>query len=212
MLRCHPLLLRSCTTQATSILWVIWMASVSCSAQTLVIGLYDYSDLTTKETADLTETTGLAFGHAGIHIVWRYCRGPEAAESRTTCEGEIPANEIVVRLQPDGARTSNDDWTPRLGQALVTAEGGSYASVFVPAVRSQAARLALPFGLLLGYAVAHEVGHCLLGPGHSYTGLMRSVWNRNDAGEMSRLSLHLTKQEARKVVARVSLAEAAARR
>jgi hypothetical protein len=46
--------------------------------------------------------------------------------------------------------------------------------------------------------VAHEVGDCLLGPGHSYAGLMRGAWNRKDASEMSRLSLHLTKQEARK--------------
>lgn len=27
---------------------------------------------------------------------------------------------------------------------------------------------------------------------------MRGAWNRKDASEMSRLSLHLTKQEARK--------------
>jgi hypothetical protein len=60
--------------------------------------------------------------------------------------------------------------------------------------------------------VAHEIGHCLLGPGHSYAGLMRGAWNRKDASEMSRLSLHLTKQEARKAVARLTLAEPAAQR
>jgi hypothetical protein len=66
--------------------------------------------------------------------------------------------------------------------------------------------------LLLAYAVAHEAGHCMLGPGHSYAGLMRGVWNRNDVWEMSRFSLHLTKQEARKAVARLTLAEPTARR
>jgi hypothetical protein len=65
---------------------------------------------------------------------------------------------------------------------------------------------------IMGYAVAHEVGHCLLGPGHSYAGLMRGAWNRKDAGEMSRLSLHLTKQEARKAVGRLALAEPAPQR
>ena len=60
--------------------------------------------------------------------------------------------------------------------------------------------------------MAHEVGHCLLGPGHSYAGLMRGAWNRKDAPEMSRLSLHLTKQEVRKAVARLTLAEPAAQR
>jgi hypothetical protein len=46
-----------------------------------------------------------------------------------------------------------------------------------------------------------------LGPGHSYAGLMRGVWDRKDASEMSRFNLHLTKQEARKAVSRLTLLE-----
>jgi hypothetical protein len=38
----------------------------------------------------------------------------------------------------------------------------------------------MAFDLLMGYAVAHEVGHCLLGPGHSYAELMRGAWNRKE--------------------------------
>ena len=185
------------------------MASASCSAQTLVIGLYDYSDLSAKETARLTETADLAFAHSGIRIVWRHCRGALAVASGTTCEGEMQVNEIVMRLQPGGPRSSHDG---RMGRTIVTAEGGYYASVFVPSVRAQATGFGIAFDLLMGYAVAHEVGHCLLGPGHSYAGLMRGTWNRKDASEMSRISLHLTKQEARKAVARLTLAESAAQR
>src|SRR6185437_16219416 len=94
-----------------------------------------------------------------------------------------------------------------MGDAIVNEQGGHYTRVFVPAVRAQAAGLGVTFERLLGYAVAHEAGHCLLGPGHSYAGLMRSPWNRKDADGMSRLSLHLTKQEDRKAVARLTLDE-----
>ena len=87
-----------------------------------------------------------------------------------------------------------------------------FASVSVPAVRAQAAEFGIAFDLLLGYAVAHEAGHCLLGPGHSNSGLMRAAWNRKDSEEMTRLSLHLTRQEARKAAARLSVAELAAKR
>ena len=96
--------------------------------------------------------------------------------------------------------------------AVVNAAGGTYATVFVPAVRAQAAGFGVAFDILLGYAVAHEAGHCLLGPSHSYAGLMRGAWDRKDAGEISRFSLHLTKEEARKAVARLTLAEGAAQR
>ena len=194
-----------------SLPWILWLVSASCSAQTLVIGLYDYSDLSAKETLRLTEVADLAFGHSGIHVVWRHCRGALAAASGTTCEGEIQVNEIVVSLQPAGPHSS-DDGTLHMGRSIVTAEGGYYASVFVPAVRAQAAGFGMAFDLLMGYAVAHEAGHCLLGPGHSYAGLMRGAWNRKDASEMSRLSLHLTKQEARKAVARLTMAGSAAER
>src|SRR5258706_15488946 len=73
--------------------WILWMASVSCSAQTLVIGLYDYADLSAKETVRLTETTGRAFAHAGVRVVWRYCRGVLAGA--TMCEGAMQVNEIA---------------------------------------------------------------------------------------------------------------------
>ena len=185
------------------------LASASCSAQTLVIALYDYADLPAKEVVRLSETADLAFAHSGIHLAWRHCRGALVVPDATTCEGEMQVNEIVMRLQPGEPRGSNDG---RMGQSIVTPQGGNYASVIVPAVRAEAAGFGVAFDLLMGYAVAHEVGHCLLGPGHSHAGLMRGRWNRSDAGEMSRLGLHLTKQEARKAVARLTLAEQAAQR
>jgi hypothetical protein len=102
------------------------MATASCYAQTLVVGLYDYSDLSAKETVRLTETADLAFAHSGIHVVWHHCRGALAAMPETTCEGEMQVNEIVVRLQPGGPRSSHDG---QMGHSIVTAAGGSYASV-----------------------------------------------------------------------------------
>ena len=153
-----------------ALLWILWMASASCSAQTLVIGIYDYSDLSAKETAHLTETADLAFAHSGIRVVWHHCRGALAVASGITCEGEIQVNEIVMRLQPGRPRSSHDG---RMGHTIVTAEGGYYASVFVPSVRAQAAGFGMPFDLLMGYAVAHEAGHSMLGPVHSSEGLMR---------------------------------------
>jgi hypothetical protein len=182
---------------------ILWMASASCSAQTLVIGLYDYSELSAKETVRLTETADQAFANSGIHVRWLQCRGVLAVAPGTVCEGEMQANEIVLRIQPGGNPSSKED---KMGSAIVNTEGGSYAIVFVSAVRAQAAGFGVAFDILLGYAVAHEAGHCLLGPGHSYAGLMRGAWNRKDAGEISRLSLHLTKQEARKAVAALGTA------
>lgn len=196
----------------TPLPFILWAASAACSVQTLVIGLYDYADLSAKETTRLTETAGRALAGSGIQVVWAHCRGGLAVAPATACETALQANQIVMRLNPSGLPSSNAERVQHLGRTLSTADGGQYASVSVAAVRAQAAEFGIAFDLLLGYAVAHEAGHCLLGPGHSNSGLMRAAWNRKDSEEMSRLSLHFTKQEARKAVARLAQAELTARR
>jgi hypothetical protein len=187
--------------------WVVWMALASCSAQTLVIRLYDYSGLTANDAQRLTQTVDRAFDHSGVHIKWQHCLGALALPSGTACQGETPFDQIAVNLRPQTAPKFNNK-RPCMGQANVNEVGGYYANVFVLAVREQAARFGLPFGLLSGYVIAHEVGHCLLGPGHSYAGLMRGRWSLEDAQEISQSGLHLTNQEREKALARIALLNA----
>ena len=193
-----------------SIPFLLSIASAVCSAQTLAVSLHDYSGLSAKETLQMIQTVDLVFANAGFKIDWRQCRGALASPPHATCENELQDNEIVMRLQPAVIRRAVPNQSFRsedtivLGHTAATTAGGYYASVAVQSVRQQAAEFSVPFDRLIGYAVAHEIGHCLLGPGHSYAGLMRAVWNRKDAEAISRLSLHLTKEECRKAVARLS--------
>jgi hypothetical protein len=194
---------------------MVWMATVAIygaqrmEAQTLNVGLYDYANLSAKEIGRLTETASLILADSGIQVTWVHCRGPLALTQAAACATEPQANRLVVRLLPDHPRMSSED---AMGHAQVDAEGGSYASVFVSAVRAKAPGFGVASALLMGYVLAHELGHCLLGPHHSETGLMRGGWNRKDAVEISQLSLHLTKQQAQKAVARLGQAELMATR
>ncbi len=191
---------------AADVFWILWTGATAGSAQTLRIALYDYSGMSARGTERLVATADAVFAHSGIHLVWLHCRGIGAPANESGCSEKMQPNEMAVRIQPAGPPSVDSSGAP-LGRSFVTAAGGSYATVFVRAVQALAARFGVPFDLLLGYAVAHEAGHCILGPGHSYAGLMRPSWNRKDAGEISRLGLHLTKQEAREAVVRLKLAE-----
>jgi hypothetical protein len=192
--------------------WILWMAAASSSAQTLVIGLYDYSNFSAKETARFTETARLALADSGIQVVWQQCRGALATTPGEMCDRQLHDNEIVMRLQPAGPASTKGGRLEHLGRSMVTAEGGQYASVSVAAVKSLAAEFGVAYELLLGYAVAHEAGHCLLGPGHSSLGLMRAAFNRKDAEAMTQMNLNLTKQESRKALARLAAAQPVAAR
>jgi hypothetical protein len=191
---------------------MVWMAAAAIgygapnTNQTLVIGLYDYANLSAKEIGRLTETAAMVLADSGIQVAWAHCRGALAATPAAACEAGPQANRLVVRLLPERPRMSTAD---AMGHAAVDAEGGNYASVFVPAVRAQAPGFGVSSDLLMGYVLAHEVGHCLLGPHHSDTGLMRGGWNRKDAVEISRLGLHLTKEQGRKAAAKLAAAESA---
>jgi hypothetical protein len=103
--------------------FALCIAAASCSAQTLVIGLYDYADLSARETTRLTETAGLALTDAGIQVVWAHCRGALAAPPAAACEREMQANQIVMRINPTGLPSSNGDRVQHLGKTLATAFG-----------------------------------------------------------------------------------------
>jgi hypothetical protein len=60
-----------------------------------------------------------------------------------------------------------------------------------------------PTAIILGHAMAHELGHLLLGMNsHSRDGLMRAQWNRGDLAEAVRGNLLFSAQESTRMRSR----------
>jgi len=124
---------------------------------------------------------------AGVQAVWRHCRmasGPSAT-SADDCRDELDDDEVIVRIvrAPAGFGGANASF----GYSLVNTDArrGSLATVFGDHVSAASDRVRLEPGTLLGRAMAHELGHLLLGTNtHSTEGLMRAVWP--DAALLSR--------------------------
>ena len=57
--------------------------------------------------------------------------------------------------------------------------------------------------LFLGHMMAHEVGHLLLGTGHSVDGIMHCPWNRQSRDLAAQGSLLFLRQEAKPMRAAV---------
>ena len=45
---------------------------------------------------------------------------------------------------------------------------------------------------ILGHAMAHEIGHLLIGPSHSQVGIMQAEWTREDLASAARNQLSFT--------------------
>ena len=129
-------------------------------------------------------TAGAILGRAGIEVTWRDCGVPGEAGAlpAAACDEPLRRNELLVRLVPAGTADGRSD-AGTLGFAFVDlgAGGGSLATVYVDRVRAMAQAAGVEPAALLGRAIAHEVGHLLLGTNrHAAHGLMRASWSVAD--------------------------------
>ena len=140
----------------------------------------------TAITVRVYQTAGLSFaleqralaeakallGTAGVDVYWRRCTGDHAA----ACQPPLGPSELLVRMIRTGASWQGVSAT--LGEAHVDRQtgGGLLATVHVYRVVRLADEAGTDPGVLLGRVTAHELGHLLMGEGHSFIGLMRPDW------------------------------------
>ncbi|MBZ5586362.1 MAG: hypothetical protein LAQ30_30080 [Acidobacteriia bacterium] len=88
-----------------------------------------------------------------------------------------------------------------MGRAFPTepSGAGSMADAYLQAVQDFAERHEPDDGALLGFVIAHELGHLLLGPGHARDGVMQSPWGRKEVEAARRRSLLFNKEEAARI-------------
>lgn len=152
--------------------------AASASAPTLIVRVYDAFGVDADELQQARTTLEGVLDAADVHVLWRHCRaaGPDP------CRERPGSNELVIRLLR-APRVAGEVSRLPLGhsplqQSSPTAQRrGSFATVYPDRVRTLARRADSHPGLLLGYAMAHEVGHLLLGTtSHPDGGLMRPHW------------------------------------
>jgi hypothetical protein len=86
--------------------------------------------------------------------------------------------------------------TDAAGFAVLTQGDSSYAAISYPAVEETANSLEADPVTLLGASLAHEVGHLLLGPAHTATGIMRAHFALHDVEMASRGELLFSADQA----------------
>jgi hypothetical protein len=159
------------------------------AGQTVTVRTYNNFGVTPEDLAAARPHVESVFKDAGVTVAWVDCwfRDKEVAESAERCAQPLKANEIILRLQ--AASPLPGKRYVSMGFALVNiAEGTPFlATVYADLVRSVSRDAHLDYRLLLGRAIAHEIGHLLLDNNqHAQSGLMRAGWSnaelRQNAG------------------------------
>jgi hypothetical protein len=154
--------------RVTATLLIALATAEDAGAARLVVRTYDLAGLAGEEVAVAQAAASAILHEAGLVLEWRDCS--------PGCVDEPGARHIVLRI----ARAPRSAVAGSLGYAVVDieAESGALATVFADRIASAAGRTRVGMPLLLGRAIAHEIGHLLLGTSrHSASGLMRALWS-----------------------------------
>jgi hypothetical protein len=151
---------------------------------TVAVRTYDYARVPRQQLATARAEAERIFRNARIEIQWVECKVPESPDGAACTEPLAAALDLMLRLidrAPD--YVSAPGRVVALGESLVDREerGGVLMTVDLSPVRTIADRAATGMPILLGRAIAHEIGHLLLGSAdHSRLGLMRALWSHDE--------------------------------
>lgn len=168
------------------VLAIMAVATATADTRRILVRVYDTGTVDAGARAEAIRTAAAIIGHAGVDVEWHDCTQDGLAPS---CQNSRRTGNLVVRIMPTIGSASTrgsaiearvaEDADRELGLAIVDpgTRGGAMATLFHDQVETVARRTGVDPAELLGRALAHEIGHLLLGvTGHSPTGLMRAVW------------------------------------
>jgi len=119
-----------------------------------------------------------------VEIRWLSCAEMNVEDARMR-------TDFIVRVRAGGNLT-----TPGLasldlmGRAFLNSEGAGFiADIYYARIQELTRQFPMASSdRVLGYTMAHELGHLLIGPGHRANGIMRGPWGQ---AEFEALSLRL---------------------
>jgi hypothetical protein len=146
------------------------------------------------------ETTGI-LNRAGVGIIWLDCAGDSAPCQRPRGPADFPFR--ITTQRPTWTSQENLGFTDHAG-------GDGLAGVNYPAVLKLAEKLnGFAHGItpaavyapgFLGAAIAHEIGHLILGANaHSHEGVMRAEWGREQFELISAGRLDFAPDQAKRL-------------
>jgi hypothetical protein len=144
------------------------------------VRVYNAAVMPAADQAAALRAAATILAAAGIGTSWLPCGGVAPDTTAAVCNTPLSPSELSVRLvKLPGTASARGEL--QLGYSLVdtTARAGTLATIYADRVAWLAGEAAVDMPTLVGLAIAHEIGHLLLGTNaHSATGLMRAIWAR----------------------------------
>ena len=161
-------------------------------ANPVTVRVYETSQLDPSVKTAALNLARTTLAAAAVDVSWKPC-GPRAGAA--LCD-RPPAGELVLRIVRSTVRY--DRRSLPLGDALVNTASADaiLATVYLDRVVRVARAARMDTRTLLGYAIAHELGHLLLAStSHNTRGLMRPIWRDEELRSARSADWSFTAQE-----------------
>ena len=125
---------------------------------------------------------------AGVDVAWPAC----------PCVSPVRPSELVVRITAASAASTPGS----LGFSYVDIglRAGTLATVFADRVQTMAAFARINDGELLGWVIAHELSHLLIGTrDHESHGLMRGEWKASEVARQRPSDWRLSRADSLRI-------------
>lgn len=167
---------------------------------TITLRVYNYAHIGTGLLFRSEGEAAAILRQAGVETVWVDCPLSEPELDRfPACQRPMGRADFVLRIRSSAITPEAAARDDALGSARACLPDGigCSAEVFYQRVADWASGGDIAAYQLLGHAMAHEIGHLLLGPNsHSREGIMRPHWNLTDLQVIAQASLRFTPEQA----------------
>jgi hypothetical protein len=191
LLNCCALLLLMATNSFTQ--------AKDAEPGTLVLSVFNNASVPAEILAQGELRAAYILSQAGIQVEWLNCpvKGlpvPDQFERPSLCSSIAYPSHLSVRILYMGKSVRGDIF----GEAFTNSTGkGTHINLYYAHLAESGACRVLSEGALLGYVIAHEVGHLLLGTdSHFREGIMQGHWEKMQLRDAARGNLQFTPQQA----------------
>ena len=148
-------------------------------AEPILVLVHNFANVEPGVLKPAEQTAARVLATGGVQVQWLECQ--EGSREPEQCQNGPDPSVLVLHLLPAGV-TRRAAPSGALGFAVPAGpeEFGVFAGVFCDRVGRLSAR-GFREPVILGHAMAHELGHLLLGVGmHSHDGIMKAEWHRKE--------------------------------
>lgn len=183
-------------------------AEAESDKMAITLRVYDYAHMSRPRLLDAEEVAAAILSQAGLEARWVDCPTSKAEwDNYPDCHSPWQANDFVLKVLPKAMADLLPKGKDALGSTLECSIGAICStSIFYHRVNRAfdgGGTASVP--VLMGRAMAHEIGHLLLGENsHAAKGIMRGGWSDDDLTLAARPYLLFTPGQSRQMNSRLA--------